>query len=236
MYHLDIGNKNYSSWSLRPWVLMKALGIPFSEDVIPFHDNQAWAAYRKLAPNGLVPLLRDGELMIWDSLAIAEYLAERHKGVWPEDVMARAYARSAAAEMHSGFADLRNVCGMNIGVRVTLNEAAKQKIAANCRRLDALWDEGLDRFGGPYLAGDSFSAVDAFFCPVAFRVQTFGIPLAEKSLSYVQTLIDHPAMREWYEAGLTEPFRDWPHEDEFAPYGTLTDDFRAPGINPRPTA
>ena len=234
MYHLDIGNKNYSSWSLRPWVLMKALGIPFSEEMIPFHDSAAWTSYRKLAPNGLVPLLRDGDLMIWDSLAIAEYLAESHKGVWPADAKARAFARSAAAEMHSGFADLRDVCGMNVGIRVTLNAAGTQKIAKNVARLEALWTEGLALFGGPYLAGKDFSAVDAFFCPVAFRVQTFGIALSEASRGYVQALLDHPAMREWYEAGLNEPFRDWPHEDEFAEWGTLTEDFRAPGINPRP--
>ncbi|MBU1174297.1 MAG: glutathione S-transferase family protein [Alphaproteobacteria bacterium] len=234
MYHLDIGNKNYSSWSLRPWVLLKALDIPFSEDVIPFHDHEAWAAYRKLAPSGLVPLLQDGELLIWDSIAIAEYLAERHKGVWPRDARARAYARSAAAEMHSGFSTLRAVCGMNIGVRVTLNDAAKARLAADLARIEVLWLEGLERFGGPYLGGDRFSAADAFFCPVAFRVQTYGIALSDKCRAYVDTLLAHPAMREWYEAGLREPFRDWPHEDEIAAAGTLTADFRAPGINPRP--
>ena len=234
MYHLDIGNKNYSSWSLRPWVLMRALDIPFSEDVIPFHDHEAWTSYRKLAPSGLVPLLQDGDLLIWDSLAISEYLAERHKGVWPEDAKARAFARSAAAEMHSGFADLRTICGMNVGVRVALNDAAKDKLKPNLARLEALWTEGLNQFGGPYLTGPKFTAVDAFFCPVAFRVQSFGIELSEAGRAYVDTLLAHPAMREWYEAGLNEPFRDWPHEDEITAVGTLTEDFRAPGINPRP--
>ncbi len=235
MYHLDIGNKNYSSWSLRPWVLMKALGIPFSEDVIPFHDHAAWTDYRKLSPSGLVPMLQDGDLLVWESLAIAEYLAESHAGVWPKDKKARAYARSASSEMHSGFSALRNVCGMNIGIRVVLNDRAKKEIAANLVRLEMLWAEGLERFGGPYLAGGSFTAADAFFCPVAFRVQTYGLRLSETAMAYVRTLLDHPAMIEWYQAGLREPFRDWSHEDEIAAAGTLTEDFRAPGINPRPS-
>ncbi len=235
MYHLAIGNKNYSSWSLRPWVLMKALDIPFSEAVIPFHDTAAWSEYRKLSPSGLVPILQDGDQLVWDSLAIAEYLYESHAAVWPKDKKARAYARSAAAEMHSGFATLRGICGMNVGIRVALNDAAKKAVTPNLVRLDTLWEEGLERFGGPYLAGESFTAADAFFCPVAFRVQTFGLKLPDRSMAYVEALLRHPAMVEWYEAGLKEPFRDWPHEDEFAEHGTLTEDFRAPGINPRPS-
>lgn len=233
MYHLDIGNKNYSSWSLRPWVLMKARGIAFSEAMIPFHDHAAWAEYRKLAPSGLVPMLRDGEVLVWDSLAIAEYLAETHPGVWPKDKRARAFARSAAAEMHSGFFDLRNICGMNVGVRVKLGDAARTTIRKNLDRIETLWSEGLDRFGGPYLAGDSFTAVDAFFCPVAFRIQTYALALTPRAMGYARTLLDHPAMQEWYEAGLREPFRDWPHDDEIAAAGTLTEDLRAPAVNSR---
>ena len=150
--------------------------------MIPFHDGAAWASYRKLAPNGLVPLLRDGDLLIWDSLAIAEYLAERHKGVWPADAKARAFARSAAAEMHSGFADLRDC------VRHEYRHPRRPQRRSQSKGSPKTWrgskrcgPRGLSLFGGPYLAGEAFSAVDAFFGPVAFRVQTFGIKLSDAS-------------------------------------------------------
>jgi glutathione S-transferase len=230
MYDLYIGNKNYSSWSLRPWVLMKALGISFSEHVVPFHDHDAWSKYRLLSPNGLVPLLRDGDIVVWESLAIAEYLAERHAGVWPKDPAARAFARSAAAEMHSGFSALRNICGMNVGVRVALREKP-DALKANLDRLAVLWSDGIGRFGGPFLAGADFSAADAFFCPVAFRVQTYGLELDPSSAAYVTRLLALPAMQEWYAAGLAETFRDWPHEREIDAVGAVTKDLRAPATN-----
>ena len=233
MYDLYIGNKNYSSWSVRPHVLMTALSIPFTEHLVPFHDEAAWAEHRKRSPNGLVPLLIDDGLVVWDSFAIAEYLAERHDGVWPKDAEARAFARCAAAEMHSGFFQLRNVCGMNIGIRVTLKPEAEARIAKDVARLEELWAEGLDRFGGPYLGGDAFTAVDAFFCPVAFRIQSFGIKVSDKAMAYVKTLLGHPAMVAWYKAGIAETFRDWPHEDEWAEFATLDEDFRPAASNPR---
>jgi glutathione S-transferase len=233
MYELFIGNKNYSSWSVRSWVLMTALDIAFTEHLVPFHDEAAWAEHRKRAPNGLVPLLIDDEILVWDSLSIAEYLAERHRGVWPEEASARAFARSAAAEMHSGFFRLRQICPMNIGIRVALNQAARAALEPNLIRLDALWTEGLNRFGGPYLAGADFTAADAFFCPVAFRIQTYELTLSKKAMAYALTLLDHPAMRNWYRAGLAENFRDWPHENEYEDFGTLTEDLRAPATNPR---
>ena len=161
---------------------MKALGIGFSEHLVPFHDDSAWAEHRARSPNGLVPLLVDGDLKVWDSLAIAEYLAERHAAVWPTDPAARAFARSAAAEMHSGFSTLRSICGMNIGIRVALKDEARSALAANLARIDALWGEGLARFGGPFLAGPAFGAVDAFFCPVAFRVQSYGLALSPAAM------------------------------------------------------
>ena len=230
MYDLHIGNKNYSSWSLRPWVLMKELGIPFSEHLIPFHDADAWSDYRRLSPSGLVPLLRDGEIAVWDSLAIAEYLAERHPGVWPAEPASRAFARSAAAEMHSGFSALRNICGMNVGVRVALREQP-ESLKANIARLSALWGEGLTRFGGPFLAGSHFSAADAFFCPVAFRVQTYRLELDPLSTAYVERLLNLPSMQEWYRGSLAEPFRDWPHEHEIDAVGAIAEDLRAPANN-----
>jgi glutathione S-transferase len=171
MYELFIGNKNYSSWSMRPWVLMRSLGIPFRERLMPFHLNHGEGAFTNFSPTGRVPVLVDGAIRVWDSLAIVEYLGERHEGVWPADLEARAWARSAAAEMHSGFGDLRNDCSMNVGVRIRLRHVTDH-LLADLRRLSALWSDGFRRHGGPFLAGRSFGAVDAFYAPVAARVQT----------------------------------------------------------------
>lgn len=228
MYTLVIGNRNYSSWSLRPWVAMRAAGIPFDERLVPFHDQAAWSEYRAAHPSGLVPLLLDGETEVWDSLAIVEYLAERHPGLWPEDRTARAFARSAAAEMHSGFAALRDVCGMNCGVRAQVRDMPGA-VSRDLARLAILWRTGLDRFGGPYLAGPAFSAADAFFCPVAFRIQTYGLDVPDPAAAnYAARLLDLPAMRDWYDAALAETFRDPPHDAELAANCTLTEDLRAP--------
>jgi glutathione S-transferase len=175
MYTLWIANKNYSSWSLRPWVLMRALGIPFDEKIVFFGTG---ADFGTFSPTGKVPVLVDGATTVWDSLAIAEYLAERHPGVWPSDPVARAWARCAAAEMHAGFGALRTACSMNVGTRVRLHTIGPD-LAHDVARISALWSHGLARFGGPFLAGAAFTAVDAFFCPVAFRVQTYGLVLPE---------------------------------------------------------
>ena len=226
MYALYIANKNYSSWSLRPWVLLKALDIAFEERFVPFLDAGSYETFRKFSPTGLVPCLVDGSLTVWDSLAIVEYVAEDHPQVWPADRAARAWARSASAEMHSGFSALRNICGMNIGVRVKLHETTPA-LAQNIARLEELWTEGLSRFGGPFLAGDSFTAADAFFCPVAFRIQTYGLDLGETARAYAQRLLDLPAMKDWYEAGVAETVRDNPHDAEIADVGTLIEDLRA---------
>ena len=134
MFDLYIGNKNYSSWSLRPWALMRELEVPFREIVVPFGGAGNPDAFRAFSPTGKVPCLVDGEITVWDSMAITEYVAERHAGVWPAERVARAWARSAAAEMHSGFQALRNVCGMNCGLRIRLHE------------IDAALDRGCDTF------------------------------------------------------------------------------------------
>jgi glutathione S-transferase len=226
MYFLHIANKNYSSWSLRPWVLMKTLGIPFEDVMHPFPGLDAHAEFKAFSPSALVPLLIDGDVKVWDSLAIAEYLAERHDGVWPADPVARAFARSAAAEMHSGFSTLRSICTMNCGIRVELPEIGP-KLGRDIDRFTELWREGLSRFGGPFLAGETFTAADAFFCPVAFRAQTYGLPLDEISAAYAQRLRDLPAMREWYHASLRETWREPGHEDEARSSGEWTADYRA---------
>lgn len=227
MYALYIANKNYSSWSLRPWVLLKTLGIDFEERFVPFLQGSSYDEFRKFSPTGLVPCLVDGERTIWDSLAITEYAAEDHPEVWPADRTARAWARSAAAEMHSGFSALRNTCGMNVGVRVRLHEQTPA-LKADLDRVDELWTEGLDRFGGPYLAGERFTAVDAFFCPVAFRIQTYNPPVEERARAYAARLLRLPAMQEWQDAALAEDFREPGHEADAHAAGEWTDDLRTP--------
>lgn len=226
MYLLHIANKNYSSWSLRPWVLLRELGIPFREELHFFRPVDNLAAFRAFSPSGRVPCLVDGDVVVWDSLAITEYLAERHPGVWPADPVARAYARSAAAEMHAGFQALRSECSMSVGVRVRLH-APSPALAADLARLEALWGDGLARFGGPWLAGARFTAADAFFAPVAFRVQTYGLALGPVAAGYVARLLALPAMQDWYAAGIAETVRDAPHDAEIAAVGTVTADVRA---------
>lgn len=226
MYTLHIANKNYSSWSLRPWVLLKELGIPFTEAFHRFEPNRSGRGFSHFSPNGKVPLLVDGDINVWDSLAIIEYIAEAHPQAWPADRTARAWARSAAAEMHSGFSELRNVCGMNVGVRAEL-KTMSPALHADIVRMEELWADGLSRFGGPFLAGEHFTAADAFFCPVAYRVQTYGLPMGEKARAYAFRLLTLDSMIAWTRAALAEDFRDPPHEDELNSYATVTEDHRA---------
>ena len=226
MYELFMANKNYSSWSLRPWVLMRELCIEFKERLVPFADAGAWNAYRRLVPNGKVPCLADGAILVWDSLAIIEYLAERHPGVWPADATARAWARSAAAEMHSGFAELRSRCSMTCGVRIRLDEIPAP-LQQDIDRLDCVWAEGLGRFGGPYLAGGRFTAVDAFFAPMAFRIRSYDLHLGTVARHYAGRLLAVPAMQSWYNEALCETLRDPAHEEEILRKGTVVEDARA---------
>jgi len=229
MYRLHIANKNYSSWSLRPWVLMTELEIPFEEQALRFGDQRAWDDYRRrVSRSGKVPCLLDGETAVGDSLAIVEYLAERHRSVWPADGAARAWARCAAAEMHSGFSELRVRCSMTCGLRIRLNEFPPS-LERDIADLGQLWNDGLRRFGGPYLAGPAFTAADAFFAPVAFRVQTYALPLDPISSAYAGRLLELASMRQWYTDALRETFRDEPHEQETLRIGTILSDLRAVG-------
>jgi glutathione S-transferase len=172
-----------------------------------------------------MPCLHDGSTVIWDSLAIVEYLAERHEGVWPTDSAARAWARCATSEMHSGFGELRARCSMSCGVRVQLHEIG-DGLKGDIARIDELWTEGLARFGGPDLAGAGFTGVDAFFAPVAFRVQTYGLQLGDAARAYADRLLQLDAMRDWYAAGIAEPWRDRSHEAEITAVGTILEDHR----------
>lgn len=226
MYKLITANRNYSSWSLRPWVLMRTLEIPFEDEFVTFAGLDNYEEFRSFAPNGMVPVLIDGERTVWDSMGIALYLGDRHEAVWPADEEARAWAQCVAAEMHSGFSALRNNCTMNVGVRVRRNPdsaALKRDVA----RIAEIFEHGLERFGGPFLAGGNFTAADAFFAPVVFRVRGYGLELGPKGSAWIERMLDLPAMREWEEQALSEPYREQGHEAEIAAAGSIIQDYRA---------
>lgn len=225
-YTLITANRNYSSWSLRPWVLMTALGISFEDRIEPFAQATNYAAFRSFSPTGQVPALIDGKRTVWDSLGITLYLAERHEGVWPANEDARAFAQSAVAEMHSGFSALRSTCTMNVGVRVEI-DLPSPALNRDLARLKELWEEGLNRFGGPFLGGAEFSALDAFYAPVAFRVRTYGLDVGPVAQGWVDHMLDHPAMRQWEEEALAETWREDGHEAELAAAGRIVEDRRA---------
>ncbi|MEQ9462920.1 MAG: glutathione S-transferase family protein [Haliea sp.] len=226
MLELYIANKNYSSWSLRPWLLLQQLEIPFRENLVPFRSDGSGNGFDSFSPTARVPCLHDGETVVWDSLAITEYLAEHVPQVWPADARPRAWARCASAEMHSGFQALRDICGMNCGIRVRL-KSRPDALEKDLARIDVLWSEGLKRFGGPFLAGPVFTAADAFFAPVVFRLQTYQLSLSPACNEYAARTLDLPGMREWYAAALAEPWRDSAHEEEVQRVGEAVADFRS---------
>lgn len=227
-YTLITANRNYSSWSLRPWLLMKALGIPFEDRLEPFTKPDNYEDFRAFSPTGQVPLLIDGDRLIPDSLGIALYLAERHDGVWPADEEARIFAQSAVAEMHGGFGHLRNDCTMNVGVRVT-PKPMSEGLRRNVARVREIFETGLARFGGPWLAGAEFTAADAFYAPVAFRIRTYGLDVGageNGGQTWVDHLLAHPAMLDWEAQALAEDWREASHEEELAAAGLITADYR----------
>jgi glutathione S-transferase len=225
MLRLFIGNKNYSSWSLRPWLLLKELNIPFEERLVPFGSTANGGGFKSFSPTGRVPCLTDDDRIVWDSLAITEYLGESSPAVWPKDRVARAWARCAAAEMHSGFHTIRDVCTMNCGLRVRVSNWSPS-LLSEWKRIDELWCSGLSQFGGPFLAGGEFTAVDAFFAPVAFRVQTYSPELSASATAYASRLLAMPHMTDWYAAALREEWRDEPHEAEARAAGIWLQDLR----------
>ena len=218
---LAIGNKNYSSWSMRPWVLMRALGLPFEEVMLRF-DFRAGSPFRQavaqISPAGKVPVLvLDDGFTVWDTLEITETLAERFPaaGVWPADANARARARSLCAEMHSGFGALRNHCPMNIeaqlpevGARVW---AEHEAVRCDVARIEQLWSEALEASGGPFLFG-AFGAADAFYAPVVMRLLTYALPMSDTTRAYVERVRTSPGVAAWIAEALTE--RDFVTEDE----------------------
>ncbi|MCW2255551.1 glutathione S-transferase [Providencia alcalifaciens] len=205
MYKLWIANKNYSSWSLRPWILLKVLDIPFEENLCYFENGKSsHEKFKSFSPTGLVPCLVDRKQTVWDSLAICEYVFEDYPQVWPSDRATRAWARSASAEMHSGFTTLRRECPMN-GARQAPLESLSRELQADLNRLQQLWQEGFTTFGGPWLAGNTFSAVDAFYAPVAFRIRSYQLPVSNAAQQWVDRMLALPAMRDWQQDGIKEP-------------------------------
>jgi glutathione S-transferase len=205
---LVIGNKNYSSWSMRPWLAMRASNIVFEEIFIPLYTDDKADKERILGftPSGKVPTLIDGDVAVWDSLAIIEYLAERFpdKRLWPEDRAARAHARSISAEMHSGFLPLRNECGMNLH-RPVGAVALSADASANIARIEQIWLDCRERYAaqGPFLFG-VFTAADAMFAPVVHRFRTYAVDVAPKAKAYMETMMALPAFAEWTRDGLAE--------------------------------
>ncbi|KAM7218961.1 hypothetical protein V8F06_005697 [Rhypophila decipiens] len=245
VYHLYITNKNYSSWSLRPWLLMKVLNIPFVEHLEYLtpgsYSQPQWKAF---SPTAHVPCLHDisssdsdseEKIILWESLSIVEHLSDMHptSGIYPpinKAAAARAWARSSVAEMHASFNALRNEMGMNIGLRLQLLSPS-ESLVADLERINALWSEGLSRFGGPYLAGKTFGAVDAFFAPVVLRLQTYVNSIEyitdDKVKEYVQRILSLPELKEWVDEALKETIREPVHDEESLEGKKLLEDLRA---------
>ncbi|MDH5708039.1 MAG: glutathione S-transferase family protein [Hylemonella sp.] len=213
MRKLYIGNKNYSSWSMRPWVLMRQAGIAFEEVMVRFDafspDSQFKQTLTGVSPTGKVPALVDGDLVVWDTLAIAEYLAEScpDKQLWPQDRAARAQARSVCAEMHAGFSALRNHCPMNIeaslpeiGALIWRDQSA---VRADVARIVAMWQTLLAQHGGPLLFG-SFSVADAFYAPVCSRLKTYALLVPAEIGAYVERVLALPGVKAWCDEALAE--------------------------------
>jgi len=215
---LIIGNKNYSSWSFRPWIAMKVAGIPFAEIVVPLDTAEFKTRVSAVSGSGKVPALADGDVHVWQSLAILEYLAEKFPsaGLWPADAAGRAHARAIAGEMHAGFLPLRRHYPMNFW-RPVKNRELTPEVADNVRRIDAVWTECRQRFsvGGPFLFG-GFGAADAMYAPVVSRFHTYAVEVSTTSRAYMDAVIALPAWREWENAARREEWVlpqdevDWP--------------------------
>lgn len=201
---LFIGNKNYSSWSFRPWIAMKAKGIEFEEILIPFDDEGGNPKFHEFSPTGKVPTLVDGRLTVWESLAILEYLADKFPdhGFWPQPMEERARARSISNEMHAGFFALRRECPMNMRRPVRAIEIS-QGVRDEIRRIEKIWSDCLSRHGGPFLFGD-FTIADAMYAPVVNRIEIYALSDHEAVTAYSAAMKAHPAWQEWEKAALEE--------------------------------
>jgi glutathione S-transferase len=213
MLKLYIGNKNYSSWSMRPWVLLTQAQIAFEEVVVRFDgftpDSNFKQTLQSISPTGKVPALQDGDLIVWDTLAIAEYVAEKfpEKKLWPQSIGARALARSLCAEMHAGFMGLRSNCPMNIEASLSEKGAIiwrdKPAVRSDVERIVAMWTQLLEAHGGPMLFGD-FSVVDAYYAPVCMRLKTYALPVPATIKAYIERVTSLPGVKAWIDAALKE--------------------------------
>ncbi|MFN3350447.1 glutathione S-transferase family protein [Pseudorhodoplanes sp.] len=208
MLKLILGNKNYSSWSLRPWIAMRHAGLAFEDEVIPLYEPGSRERILHYSPTGKVPVLIDGEMVIWESLAILDHIADRfpQTQLWPSEPKARAHARAVSAEMHAGFAPLRRHCPMNMR-RVGRPRALTPEAEADVQRIDAIWSECRARFGqgGPFLFG-AFSAADAMYAPVVSRFVSYAIKAGPAGQAYMAAMQALPAWQEWQAAGVAEPW------------------------------
>jgi glutathione S-transferase len=203
---LIFGNRNYSSWSLRAWLVLRHFGIPFDEDFVLL-DGEGWQEnLRRKSPSGRVPVLIDGEAVVPETIAIIEYLHDKYpaKGIWPSDRLKRARARSVAAEMHGGFAALRSNAPMNLRASHP-GRVDADAVAADLRRIDQIWGELTDESGGPFLFG-KFTGADAMFAPVATRIRTYALPVSDAAMEYVEAIYGLPAFQEWLVAAAKEPW------------------------------
>ncbi len=213
MLKLYIGNKNYSSWSMRPWVLLTQAQIAFEEVVVRFDgftpESEFKQTLQSISPAGKVPVLQDGDLVVWDTLAIAEYAAEKfpEKKLWPQSISARALARSLCAEMHSGFMGLRSNCPMNIEASLPEQGAIiwrdKPAVRSDVERIVAMWTQLLEAHGGPMLFGD-FSVIDAYYAPVCMRLKTYALPVPATITAYIERVTSLPGVKAWINAALKE--------------------------------
>ncbi|MEZ5856836.1 MAG: glutathione S-transferase family protein [Hyphomicrobiaceae bacterium] len=207
--HLYVANKLYSSWSLRPWLAMRAAGLDFDETVIAMYQPDSKARMLDVSPTGKMPCLVDGDVKVWESLAIIEYLADKFpdKGLWPTDRAARAHARAVSAEMHAGFQGLRQLCPMNLGKRFKPRDDLGSDVADNLRRFEGLVSDARRRFGGggEFLYG-AFCGADAMFAPLATRLDTYAFTLAPQTRRYINAILAHDAFKDWLADALAEPW------------------------------
>ncbi|KXB31288.1 hypothetical protein AT959_06295 [Dechloromonas denitrificans] len=222
MFDLYIGNKNYSSWSLRPWLLLKHFGIPFREHMVSVAGRDYNAALKPLAGNARVPCLHEDGFQVWESIAIAETLAERHPAMWPADARARARARSISAEMHAGFTALRTAMPMNLKLKLK-GKPPTPAVQRDIDRIVEIWEEARMQFAtadGPWLFG-AFSVADAMFAPIVWRFHVYNVALPPLAATYRDAMLAHPAMQEWYGAALQE-------SEAHAHYDCLADEYGGP--------
>ena len=209
MLKLVVANKLYSSWSLRPWALLKTFDLPFEEITIPLRRPDSRERLLEYSPSGKVPVLIDGDAIVWESMAIIETIAEAFpdRAIWPRDAKARAHARAISNEMHSGFQSLRQACPMHLGARFA-TPALTDALQANIDRIEDIWSEARNRFGGggPYLYG-AFTAADAMYLPIVTRFETYGVPVREATRAYMGTMLALPAFVEWRTAAFKEEWR-----------------------------